>query len=77
MATETGYEPGQCGRRCHPVRYRVVPVWRGIVRRWGVHDEHLDVKLRKTEPSRWRADAWCGVLLRMEMAERRAWDLAP
>lgn len=71
MPTETGYEVGQCGRSCHPTRYRVIPVWRGIIRRWGVRDEHLGVTLRRTESARWRADGWCMVLQDMESSERQ------
>lgn len=67
---EPAYRLRQCGRHCHPERYRVVSVRQGISRRWGIRDEHLNKVLPLRTETRERAYQRCETLRLMESCER-------
>lgn len=69
--TAPSYRAFACGFDCHYERYTLFTRrnWLGI-KRWGIHDQHLDVALPARRPTELAANEWRVWLELMELRER-------
>ncbi|MCX4571541.1 hypothetical protein OOK48_35055 [Streptomyces viridodiastaticus] len=74
----SAYKLYACGYDCHPERYTVFTTRTRLgMKRWGIRDNHMDIRLSKLCKSRYAAEAWRISLATMEIRERQAIRQAP
>ncbi|MET9053323.1 hypothetical protein ABZW50_19475 [Streptomyces bacillaris] len=74
----SAYTAFACSNECHPQRYSIFAKrTRFGLKRWGIHDNHLDAQLTRLCKSKYAAETWRGQLELMEIRERQAIRQAP
>ncbi|MFD8488605.1 hypothetical protein [Streptomyces sp. NPDC059712] len=74
----SAYTTFACGYDCHWDRYTVFTTrTRFGMKRWGIRDNHMGIRLSKLCKSRYAAETWRISLATMELRERQAIRQAP
>jgi hypothetical protein len=72
------YKPYACGYDCHWERYTIFTTRTRLgIKRWGIRDNHMGVKLPTLCKSQYAAEKWRIQLETMEIRERQAVRQAP
>jgi hypothetical protein len=74
----SAYKLYACGYDCHWERYTIFTTRTPLgLKRWGIRDNHMGIRLSKLCKSRYSVETWRIQLATMEIRERQAVQRAP